>query len=208
MFWRMRVAESCRLLRVLVAGSVVLSLTLAKSAAEPFELASPDGLYTLTIIDKQLPHADPVVGNLTLVLSRGHQVLSKAPTTGYLIDAMWSSENRYVAVNNRRGNSGDYVWVFSLLDGKILKKPDDKSFSLPLDQITKICPQCNEGNFDRDLTIAKSWNSANELQIETRWRFYKTALVLRRAIYRISARRMSLVTAEIKRYPVDWQPPE
>jgi len=30
-----------------------------------------------------------------------------------------------VAINNRRANAGDYLWVISLRDGKPIKMPDD-----------------------------------------------------------------------------------
>ena len=41
------------------------------------------------------------------------------------MDTFWSPEGRYVAVVNRRANSGDYLWVFSLGDGRTVKKPVD-----------------------------------------------------------------------------------
>lgn len=177
-------------------------------AAQPSELTSPNGRYTVEIIDHQLPHADSVVGNLTLVLFRREHAILKTPTTGYLIDALWSSDGKYVAINNRRGNSGDYVWVFSLPDGRAVKKPDDESISFSLSKITKIYSDCNEGTFDRDLTIAKAWRSGNELEVETRWRFYKTALIVRRAVYKISGNKVALVQEQVSKHPVDWQPPE
>jgi hypothetical protein len=178
------------------------------SAAQSLELASPNGRYTFRIEERSLPHADPYLGDCTLILSDRKQVLSRVPTTGYLINALWSADDRYVAVNNRRGNSGDYVWVFSLIDGRALKVPDDKSFPFPLRKIRKICSDCNEGSFDRDLIIAKAWKSTNELEVETRWRFYKTALIVRYGVYKISGRKMVPVHEQISSHPVDWQPPE
>lgn len=197
------------------AGAALSSLLLSMlftltthSSAQASELTSPNGRYTLRIVEKSLPHADPVYGNATLVLSKRDRTLSKVPTTGYLISALWSPDGKYVAVNNRRGNSGDYVWVFSLADGRRLKKPDDDSVSFPLSKITKIYPDCNEGSFDRDLTIAKTWKPGNELEIEMRWRFYKTALIVRHGVYRISAHKLVLVDEQLTRHPVDWEPPE
>lgn len=177
-------------------------------AAQSSNLSSPGGRYRLRILEHALPRADPYFGDYTLILSNRKRLLSKVSTTGYLIDALWSPDGRYVAVNNRRGNSGDYVWVFSLTDGKSVKKPDDTSFSFPHREIGKICSDCNEGRFDRDLTIAKAWKSADELEVETRWRFYKTALIVRHAIYKISDRKVTLIQERVSRHPVDWQPPD
>jgi hypothetical protein len=42
----------------------------------------------------------------------GKQNVAKYRTEGYLIDAFWSPDGRYVAVDNRRANSADYLWVF------------------------------------------------------------------------------------------------
>ena len=186
---------------------LVLFILTEDSSAQPAELTSPNGRYSLRIVEQSLPHADLVYGNSTLVLSKRDRAITKVPTTGYLISAVWSPNGRYVAVNNRRGNSGDYVWVFSLIDGRVLKNPDDDSFSFPLSKITKLYPDCKEGSFDRDLTMAKAWKSGNELEVEMRWRFYKAALIVRHAVYRISGRRMMLVDEQISRHPVDWQPP-
>jgi hypothetical protein len=179
-----------------------------QGAGQSSELTSPDGRYTVEIIDRQLPHADSWMGDSTLVLSSSGPVILRIPTTGYLIDALWSSDGRYVAVNNRRGNSGDYVWVFSLTDGVVLKKPDDETISFPLGKIMKMYSDCNENSFDADLMIAKAWRSANELEVEERWRFYNTALIVRRAAYKVSGHTMALAEEHIARHPFDWQPPE
>ena len=189
-------------------GALVWVMSSNRVSAQATELISPSGDYRLRIISQSLPQSDPYLGDCTLILSRNNRVLSKRPTTGYLIDALWSPDGRYVAVNNRRGNSGDYVWVFSLRDGRAAKKPDDESTVFSLSKITKIYPDCNEGTFDRDLTIAKAWKSGDELEVEMRWRFYKTALIVRHAVYRISGLKLALIEEQVIRHPVDWQPQE
>ena len=185
---------------------LVLFIFSKDSSAQPTELTSPNGRHSLRIMEQSLPHTDLVYGNSTLVLSKRDRAITKVPTTGYLISALWSPDGRYVAVNNRRGNSGDYVWIFSLIDGRALKSPDDDSFSFPISKITKLYPDCNEGSFDRDLTVAKAWKSGNELEVEMRWRFYKAALIVRHAVYKISGRQLMLVDQQISRHPVNWQP--
>lgn len=178
------------------------------SAAQQSELTSPNGQYNIRIVYQSLPHADPIYGDCTLVLSKRERAILKLPTTGYLINAFWSPDGKYVAVNNRRGNSGDYVWLLSLNYGRPLKKPDDESCALPRRKITQICPECDEGSFDKDLTIAKGWKSSNELAVETRWRFYKVALIMRHAVYKISGHRLLLVEEQVTKHSVDWHPPE
>ena len=89
---------------------------------------------------------------------------------GYLLDVFYSADNRYVAINNRRANAGDYLWVISLRDGQPLKIPEDVAIELgkkelgqisgdhfPPDQaipeVTALCrdghrcavPQCHSG---------------------------------------------------------------
>lgn len=172
------------------------------------ELTSPNGAYTVRILKRALATADRIMGDSTLTISKDRHVLLEVPTTGYLIDALWSPDGRYVAINNRRGNSGDYVWVFSLRDGRMLKKPDDQVFSYPLQKITAICEDCIEASFDKDLMLAKAWTSPNELEVETRWRFYKTALIIRHAVYKVLDRKVMLVSERLDRHPVDWQSPE
>jgi hypothetical protein len=61
----------------------------------------------------------------TLRVSAGGKILAEFPTMGYLLDVLFSPDNAYVAVNNRRANAGDYLWVMSLRDGKPIKMPDD-----------------------------------------------------------------------------------
>jgi hypothetical protein len=178
------------------------------SVAQSSELASPNGDYTVQIVSRPLPHADSVTGDSILVLLERGRPIIKVPTTGYLINAIWSPNGRYVAVNNRRGNSGDYVWVFSLDGARSLKRPDDDSFAVPSKKISRICSECDESSFDKDLAIAKSWRSGDELEVEMRWRFYKTALIVGHSVFKVSGHKIKLVEEKVSRHPVDWQPPQ
>jgi len=91
----------------------------------PNELYSSDHQYSVTILQSALADSDPYDGFFTIAVRHGKQNLSKFPTEGYLIDAFWSPDGKYVAVDNRRANSGDYLWVFRLRDGHAIKMPVD-----------------------------------------------------------------------------------
>src|SRR5438132_3984464 len=69
----------------------------------PEELYSPDKRYSVTILHSALPGSDPYAGFFTIAVRSGKHDLAKFPTEGYLIDAFWCPDGRYVAVDNRRG---------------------------------------------------------------------------------------------------------
>lgn len=129
------------------------------------EFFSPNKHYSIKIIKSRLHDSDRDDGTRTLVITiEGHPLL-EIPTEGYILDAFWSPNGKYVAVNNRIANSGDYVWLFSLQDGKVLKKPYD---SLPMDQETAKRPEFAEFEkyeIFREWIYVIGWNSMNQLNI-------------------------------------------
>ena len=90
----------------------------------PARINSPDGNTAVRIQQKAMPGTDGVTDFFTLEILQKDKVVARVPTEGYLISAYWSTDGRLLAVNNRRGNSGDYLWVFSLPDGTCLKKAE------------------------------------------------------------------------------------
>lgn len=60
-----------------------------------------------------------------LVLRRGADEIGRFPTIGYVLQSYLSPNQQLIAVNNRQGNSGDYLWVIATADGKVLKRPGD-----------------------------------------------------------------------------------
>jgi dipeptidyl aminopeptidase/acylaminoacyl peptidase len=141
------------------------------SAQEPPEkLTSPDGKYSVQILDKPMPGADSLE-EFTLVLSANGKEVAKVPTFGYLTAAHWSDDGKYVAVNNRRGNSGDYIWVFDLSTGKALKRPDDKNGEAwekaAAKAVHKQLPSANENTLNRDWVTATGWKDG-QLQFVVR----------------------------------------
>lgn len=136
----------------------------------PKKISSPDGKYTVQIVDKALPGADSL-DDFTLIISGNGKALVKVPTYGYLTAAHWSSDGKYVAVNNRRGNSGDYVWVFDLQSGKALKQPDDKNGEAwekaAAEAVHKELPSASEDSLVRDWVTAQGWKDG-QLQFVVR----------------------------------------
>ena len=61
----------------------------------------------------------------SLVLRQGNAEIGRFPTFGYVLNFYASPDQRFVAVNNRRGNSGDYLWIIGT-DGRVLKRPEDE----------------------------------------------------------------------------------
>ncbi|MEI6034811.1 MAG: hypothetical protein WCS65_11100 [Verrucomicrobiae bacterium] len=125
-----------------------------------------------------MPGTDGVTDFFTLEVLQGDKVVARAPTEGYLLSAYWSADGRRLAVNNRRGNSGDYLWVFSLPYGNCIKKADDELGQLWLATALKEI----QGKFSNATaeTVYKSWLSAtgwtasNELHVNLRVRYSKT----------------------------------
>lgn len=112
----------------LLLGALALSAVSGQLSDEPpARIHSPDGKTSVRMVHKAMPGADPATDFFTLEVLRGAKPILRAPTAGYLMTAYWSPDGNFLAVNNRRGNSGDYVWVFDLAKAAILKSPDDKT---------------------------------------------------------------------------------
>jgi hypothetical protein len=157
------------------------------------------------IVNSALPGADPYTGFFTLVLQNQGKILSEYPTIGYLLNAFWSPNGVSVAVNNRRGIDGDYLWVFSLKDGKALKKPDDGQAKAIADSASKKFPECDPRALDGSLTETLGWRNSIELVVQTRLFFHKkTTAINRTAVYRIDGDKLILASEEFAR--VEWPP--
>ena len=178
----------------------------------PTELCSNDNNYCVKIIDASLPDKSskgrivtdyPESEDRTLALLSKGQVVAQYPTFAYLLNAFWSPDNTYVAVNNRRANAGDYLWILSLPDGGAIKVPEDlapkqerKRMAIDdrkvMKEITRRFPNCTENSLRKGWLKARSWKSANELIVREEFRFLdppSTVLVTVDEIYRVSADR-------------------
>lgn len=148
-----------------------LRLCFAQEDTLPRQLCDREGVHCVEIDNSPLPESDPETGFYTLILSRNHVVLSKFATEGYLIDALWSPDGKYVAVNNRRANSGDYLWVLRLADGMPVKIPRDEDDEAIVKRVTTKFARLSMETFNRRYTTARKWTHKNELAIRSSLEF-------------------------------------
>ncbi len=143
---------------------------------------SSDPRYSVRILHSALPGADPNEGFFTIAVRNGQQYIAKYPTMGFLLDAFWSPDGKYVAVDNRRGNSGDYLWVFRLSDGRAIRRPVDAAPAHPEDayekyvddlvqRVTKKFPELTSGELRKLFTFAKGWTNSGDLLVKTNFAF-------------------------------------
>lgn len=137
----------------------------------PALVKSPDGKSVVRIVDRAMPGTDGNTDFFTLEVSHNGKVVARAATEGYLISAHWNADGSKVAVNNRRGNSGDYLWVFSLPDGVVLKKADDKTGEAWLTAGAKALKGAGQGGeIYKSWLNATGWSAAGDLEINARMR--------------------------------------
>ncbi|HJT79876.1 MAG TPA: hypothetical protein VJ719_01660 [Chthoniobacterales bacterium] len=158
------------ILNCAVVCLIVFNARLFGQSEPPKRISSPDGKFAVEIVDEALPGTDSL-DEFTLIVSANGKTLSKVPTYGYLIAAHWSGDGKHVAINNRRGNSGDYVWVFDLNSGKAVKQPDDRNGEAwqkaAADAVHKEFPSANEDTLIRDWVTAQGWEN-NLLKVVVR----------------------------------------
>lgn len=187
----------------LIALVVLVSSSRAASNSPPVQLCSHNRTFCVEIIDKALPDSDPYEGFYTIVLSKRGHALSQLPTEGYLLGALWSPNGKYVAVNNRRGSSGDYVWLFRLTDGKALKVPHDEAAEDIVQQVSRKFPQFTKQTFNRCYTLARHWNTRNEIEIRTEVQFFNLSNAIIRVdeVDKIEGDRLVTVSQSIQEVP-------
>ena len=147
-----------------------------KASDPPSRVCSSDSKYCVRM--KPTPgHPD----ECTLSVSASGKVLATFPTMGYLLDVFFSPDNAYVAINNRRANSGDYLWVISLRDGKAIKMPDDAAGEAGKKDLGTIagdhwsdqsrpdviaqCPTCTSDDLRHSFLFSTGWTSSGELKV-------------------------------------------
>jgi len=199
--------------RHIFAAFVMMSAALSASSAQiapPIELCSPTQQYCVTILETALPGADPDNEFFTIAVRRGKNYLSKNGTEGYLLNAFWSPDGKYVAVNNRRANSGDYLWVFRLSDGRALKKPVDAGPERPtkdyekqeralIRPVTVAYPDLTYDALNKLFLEADGWTPSGELRVTTDFSFWKKGHVLLSQAFKIEGDKLVLTHEHVKK---------
>jgi hypothetical protein len=202
---------------VVIASTVLIPAI--KSVAQdepPEELFSSDQRYSVRILHSALPGSDPYDGFFTIAVRSGQKYVAKYPTEGYLIDAFWSPDGKYVAVDNRRGNSGDYLWVFRLSDGRAIKMPVDaqpnhmgeKYYEEVVQRVTAVYPELTFAEFRKLFVFARGWRENGELQVKTNLAFrnLENAIGVVLETFRIENDKLVLVERKVEKSP--WPLPK
>ena len=106
---------------ILIICLVVTALSAAQAQVSE-RLESPSGKYSIAVAR---------AAKNSLVVSKGTEIVARISTqvgpVDSLFEALWSADGKYVAVNKQRSSrpGGDYMFIFGLPQGKVLRKPDD-----------------------------------------------------------------------------------
>jgi hypothetical protein len=153
----------------IVTGESEAEAGTASTTREPERFVAPDRRAEVRIVQKALPGQNGSTDFFTLELLVGGTVTAQVPTEGYLTDAYWSPDGQYVAVNNRRGNQGDYLWVFSVADGKVLKRADDalgtRWETTALTEMEDKESKASADNLRRKFLMAEGWSKEGALLV-------------------------------------------
>ncbi len=155
----------------------------ANEPGPPAEVCSRDNKYCVHMIPTP-GHPD----ECTLRISASGTTMAEFPTMGYLLDVFFSPDDAHVAINNRRANAGDYLWVISLPEGRALKVPDDVAEDLGKRELGKIkrdywlestpeilalCPTCTKDDLRHAFLYSIGWKSSTELKVVEELEFSK-----------------------------------
>jgi hypothetical protein len=103
--------------------------------------------------------------NREIEISVDGRILARLRTIGYLMDVKWSQSGEFVAINNRRASSGDYLWVVSLSNGQVIRKPDDP-FRFRPSVFVSSSEYGSDSDVFRMFIIANRWDSDGSLLVE------------------------------------------
>jgi len=138
----------------------------------PGTLAASDG-RAISVKIEESPTPANQEEDRWLVLRRGADEIGRFPTIGYVLQSYLSPNQQLIAVNNRQGNSGDYLWVIATADGKALKRPGDdlgmeieRRASALADEAAKRKSSLLEGH--KTWTNAVAWTGNNRLSVNVR----------------------------------------
>jgi hypothetical protein len=169
----------------------------------PPEVFSPDREYSVRLDRSELPTTDSVNDSTLVITHKGH-VLSHFPTFGSLSEVFWSPAG-YLAINNRRANNGDYLWVCRLHDGKALKVPDDNNVFVATAQcVSTKFPDLLPSKLLRGYMTALGWKNTNELRVKTGliYQNLDNATIEVVEVYRVEEGGLNRVDQDIQKVPL------
>jgi hypothetical protein len=144
--------------------------------SSPFSV-SPDAKYSVEICD------DIERGRLLLVRGHGRHLFEEQ-LTGYLQDVYWSPGGHFVAINERIGNSGDYLWILDLQRQRVLKRPDDTIWQETESKFIPVVREMASRKWgggvqdDRGWGVASGWEDDNTLLVRFTVRFLGSAIAV------------------------------
>jgi hypothetical protein len=177
------------------------------TSGPPTEACSRDRKYCVRMIET--PHHPD---ECTLRVSANGRTIAEFPTFGYLLGVFFSPNNAYVAINNRRANAGDYLWVISLKNGQAIKMPDDVAEDTgkreagkivgdhwsdqAMPEIVALCPACTRDDLGHPFLFSTGWKNSSELQVVEEFEFSKGWIAVHN-LCRITGARLSVTENKI-----------
>ena len=113
---------------------------------------SPDKIHTVEISDAPAGHR--------LIIRKQGKAMIDEEAMGYPLKALWSPGGGFLAFNERRGNSGDYLWIFDLQSGKTLKRPDDPAWSKIGGEGSEAIHKTAAAKWGAAISITHGWDTA------------------------------------------------
>jgi len=139
---------------------MVAASALAEADSLPSVFYSPNHKYSAEII---APDTYKIGNDSVLVVRSGKNAVVRAAANGYITEVYWSSDQNYVAINNRNAESGDYLWVISLHRGRVVRKPFDHVLKY-VDGGSKY-PEYKKFEFHKGWIFATGWDKRGELGV-------------------------------------------
>jgi hypothetical protein len=148
------------LLRILPLVLILQAVAKDQNWQPPKHVDSPDRRFSIDM-EPAKPGQASGGNDEFLVIREGGKEIARQATLGFLLDVFWDDTGKYVAINNRQANAGDYLWVFSLPDGKCIKPPDSPQLKplskLALDAFQHLDSRATDQKLEKVWVTGKGW---------------------------------------------------
>jgi hypothetical protein len=119
----------------------------------------PKEMYSVEIVG--LEEEKPL-----LIVKKGDEVLFKEEAEGWLLDIQWSPQGGYLAIDERRGNSGDYLWILDIRNRRVLKRPEDKTWETMESKGIAALDATARQKWSEEAEGDRSWGTADRWENE------------------------------------------